>query len=154
MNISQRFKNTAISEDILISLDFNSSQKPIFSDSLTTSSLLSSLRFLQTPLDHILNSQQPNTVFSKVYRLTRTQAKNKNIIIAPFLSYLSLEDTSTLLSILANGNNSKFYKPKTYKQATSGHCRHHENWEKAIQDKIDFFPKNNTWSLLTLSSGS
>ena len=157
LDISQGSKNTATSEDILIPLDFSSSQKqnpPIPPDSPTTSSPLSSPRFSPTPPDHTSDSQQPSTVSSKEQRLTRAQAKSKNIIIAPLSSYPAIEDTSTLLSILASGNNPEPYEPKSYKQATSDHCRHHEDWQIAMQDEIDSLTENNTWSLSTLPSGS
>ena len=91
---------------------------------------------------------------SKKQWLTRTQAKSKNIIIAQLSSYSAIKNTSTLLSMLASRNNSKPYKPKRYKQPISDHYRHHKNWQKAIQDKIDFFTKNNTWFLSILPNDS
>lgn len=56
--------------------------------------------------------------------------------------------------MLASENNSKPYKLKNYKQTTSNHCRHHNDQQKAIQDKIDSFIKNNTQSLPTFPSSS
>ncbi len=152
-----RVKNAATSEDILILIDFSSSQKhnsPIPPDSPTTSSPLSSTRFSQTPPDHTSDGQKSSRVPSKEQRLTGAQAKSKKIIIAPLLSYPAIEDVSILLSMLASGNNPESYEPKSFKQATSDHCRHYENWQKAIQDEIDSLTKNNTWSLQIFSSGS
>lgn len=34
--------------------------------------------------------------------------------------------------MLANGNNSKFYEPKSYKQADSDYYKHYKDWEKAM----------------------
>ena len=157
LDISQESQNTATSEDILIPIDFSRSQQhnpPILSESPTTSLPLSSTRLLPTPPEHASNSQQPSVVFLTEQRLTRAQAKSKNIIIAPLSSYPAIEDTSTLLFMLANRNNPEPYEPKSYKQAISDHCKHHEDWQKAMQDEIDSLTENNTWSLSTLPSGS
>ena len=141
---------------MLIPIDFSSCQKhnpSILPDSPTTSSPLSSPRLSPTPPDHTSDSQQPSKVHSKEQRLTRAQAQSKNIIIAPLSSYATIEDMSNLLSILTSENSPEPYEPKSYKQATSHYCRHYENWQKAMQDKIESLTENNTWSLSTLLSG-
>lgn len=49
-------------------------------------------------------------------RLPIAQARGKNIIKIPLLSYLAIEDITTLLFMLANKNNPKPYKPKSFKK--------------------------------------
>ena len=153
----EELKNQGRPENILIPIYLNSLKKHNISSTPRTSSTTSPLStppLSPFPLDLEKQSHQTSKPLPTEQCLTWEQAKSKNIMLPPVSSYFSIENTSTLLSMLASANNPELYKPKSYKKATSYHCSHRKDWKKAIQDKIDLLSENNTWSLSTLPSGS
>ena len=107
-NSQKKLKNQGCPEDILICFYLSSLKQhnisPILATSSTTSPLSTPLSS-PTPLDLKKQNHQTSKPLQTEQRLTWEQVKNKNILLPPVSSFLSIQNTSTLLSILASANN-------------------------------------------------
>lgn len=56
--------------------------------------------------------------------------------------------------MLESRNNAEPYKLKSYVQANSNRWPYQQDWQKTMQDKIDSFIKNKTWTFSILLSST